>query len=133
VIAYGDNVNDSNPVQSPNYSSSSDDAAYISWTWMFSNQFSWYQIASGKLMPKSIDKAFHERTCQHYLNRNISSPMPVKDEFGNTDPKSSLVLFSHGTLDPWSGLGIQKADPVDQILFYQINFSSQNQTTRNRQ
>lgn len=88
------------------------------WTWMTCNELGWFSTTAG-FLSSFINRSYYDRLCAALFdNITVGNIESVSLRYGGTKPKSSYVVFTHGTSDPWSKVGVESIDSnISQYLF----------------
>lgn len=94
-------------------------AASRVWTWMQCNELGWLTTSAGFISPY-VNLTYNARVCESLFdNMSIGNIESVERRYGLSAPRSTYVIFVHGTDDPWGTVGVQSIDPTNaQHLFY---------------
>ena len=94
-----------------------------SWMWLTCNELGWFPQSAG-FMSSWINRTFFDDVCQTMFNITVGDFMRFEDRWGGAEPRSSYVVFTQGTFDPWSGLGISTVDPANAQFLWKIEGAS---------
>lgn len=92
----------------------------IQWTYQTCNEFGFYQTSDKKekLFGDRFPIDFFIKQCTDFYGRDINADYlmtSIKNTnsfYGALDPKTTNVLYVHGSIDPWHALGItESTDP----------------------
>ncbi|OHS97096.1 hypothetical protein TRFO_09660 [Tritrichomonas foetus] len=94
-------------------------AAMRSWTWMQCNELGWFSTSAG-FKSSFVNFTYYDRMCAElYGNMTIGNISSVSRRYGGANPRSSYVVFTQGTADPWSTMGVQSIESSNsQHLLY---------------
>lgn len=107
----GQPISSSNLRLQTNTSVQSPFASGRSWSYMTCNEVGWFQTASGKLRPALLDLSYFEGICKDLFGfESLADENEKNCYFGGANPQQSRVFFLHGSVDPWSKLGVNEAD-----------------------
>ena len=101
-----------------------DECAVIrSWMWLTCNDLGWFPQSAGFQSPW-INRTFFEDVCRTMFNITVGDYMRFSDRWGGDEPRSSYVVFTQGTADPWSRLGVATVDSANAQFLWEIDGAS---------
>jgi pimeloyl-ACP methyl ester carboxylesterase len=87
------------------------------WTWITCNELGWFGTSAGFQSPW-VNLSYANATCRALFNISIGNISRVVNRYGGRAPGSSFVVFSQGTFDPWSTVGVsQYSEDTAQFLY----------------
>ena len=94
-------------------------AAMRAWTWMQCNELGWFSTSAG-FKSSFVNLTYYDRVCAALFdNMTVGNISAVARRYGGANPRSSYVVFTQGTADPWSTMGVESIDNSNsQYLFY---------------
>jgi hypothetical protein len=102
------------------------------WTWITCNELGWFGTSSGFQSPW-VNVSFADATCRALFNVSIGNISRVASRYGGKAPGSSFVVFSQGTFDPWSTLGVSQYSEDRAQFLYKIEGAAHCADMRNLQ
>lgn len=89
--------------------SNSSYAQMRAWTWIQCNELGWFSKSAGFQSPW-INISFSEKICRKLFNVSIGNVKVLAKRYGGIKPRNSFVLFTQGSNDPWSSVGISSIE-----------------------
>ena len=96
------------------------------WFFQTCNEYGWYQSSGSKLQPfgTKFPSDLYINACRDAYSIDFSSPNiydnveETNEFFGGLNHDTSNVYFTHGTLDPWSAMGVQEQGQATLLTDY---------------
>lgn len=92
------------------------DAAYRQWYYQTCVDFGYYQTSSSPNQPfgKSFPVELYTQICTDVFDSSVTKPVieasidKTNAKYGALNPRVTNVYFTHGSIDPWSAIGVQE-------------------------
>jgi serine protease 16 len=89
------------------------------WTWITCNELGWFGTSAGFQSPW-INMTYNGGICQQLFGLPPGNISNVANRYGGAAPGSSYVVFSQGTADPWSTVGVRTVAAANAQFLYRI-------------
>lgn len=86
------------------------------WMWQSCQEFGWFQVANGEGRSTSrslrVNLDYHQRICKRLYNVRLRADGSINRSwyFPMLDPKTSRIIFTNGSNDPWLTLSVVPKD-----------------------
>jgi hypothetical protein len=93
------------------------------WTWLSCNELGWFGTSAGFQSPW-VNLSYWNEVCLSLFNESFGNFSNVAKRYGGVTPGSSNVVFSQGSFDPWSTVGVSTAHESNAQWLWVIDGAS---------